>query len=271
LAWPAQQRTQRGSDTDRRAPGRRDDDRQARCSRCGSARPAPHDATGTPATLRCDAHGLNPARTEVSVPARTERGIEPAGGDGTAVVLPAVRPNSGLVLPQAARRLGRVERPGEHRAAQASDLPDANRSFSDDTEHSTYDPGMVTRCWQVLSQVSLVLEEFAARCCGKASPCTTSGIPSTSRTPASPTALSTGPPTGWSTWGRTCLRCDAPVMPRPRVSWQGAAPDVRCLDSTLGPRVTAGAHRLVWVSRQVRGRRRCCAGAGSARPIRPRG
>jgi hypothetical protein len=50
------------------------------------------------------------------------------------------------------------------------DLPDANRSFSDDTEHNGYDPVLVTRYWQILSQVSLVLEEFAARFCGKASP-----------------------------------------------------------------------------------------------------
>ncbi|HEU5469682.1 MAG TPA: DUF5996 family protein [Actinophytocola sp.] len=54
--------------------------------------------------------------------------------------------------------------------ARPFDLPDANRPFRDDTEHSAYDPAMVTRYWQVLSQVNLVLEEFAARFSGKASP-----------------------------------------------------------------------------------------------------
>ena len=43
------------------------------------------------------------------------------------------------------------------------DLPDSGRPFADDTEHARYDPLMVTRYWQVLSQVNLVLEEFAAR------------------------------------------------------------------------------------------------------------
>jgi hypothetical protein len=50
------------------------------------------------------------------------------------------------------------------------DLPDAGRPFADDTEHATYDPVWVTRYWQVLSQVNLVLEEFAARYSGKVSP-----------------------------------------------------------------------------------------------------
>jgi hypothetical protein len=49
-------------------------------------------------------------------------------------------------------------------------LPDAGRPFTDDTEHASYDPVWITRYWQVLSQVNLVLEEFAARFCGKASP-----------------------------------------------------------------------------------------------------
>jgi hypothetical protein len=50
------------------------------------------------------------------------------------------------------------------------DLPDAGRPFADDTEHASYDPVWVTRYWQVLSQVNLVLEEFAARFDGKVSP-----------------------------------------------------------------------------------------------------
>jgi hypothetical protein len=55
-------------------------------------------------------------------------------------------------------------------AARPFDLPDADRPFADDTEHATYDPAAVTRYWQVLSQVNLVLEEFAGRFSGKTSP-----------------------------------------------------------------------------------------------------
>jgi hypothetical protein len=50
------------------------------------------------------------------------------------------------------------------------DLPDSGRPFAADTEHDAYDPAQVTRYWQVLSQVNLVLEQFAARFSGKASP-----------------------------------------------------------------------------------------------------
>ena len=50
------------------------------------------------------------------------------------------------------------------------DLPDAGRPFRDDTEHATYDPVWANRYWQVLSQVNLILEEFAARYSGKVSP-----------------------------------------------------------------------------------------------------
>ena len=50
------------------------------------------------------------------------------------------------------------------------DLPDAARPFADDTEHATYAADWVTRYWQVLGQVNLLLEEFAARFSGKVSP-----------------------------------------------------------------------------------------------------
>jgi hypothetical protein len=50
------------------------------------------------------------------------------------------------------------------------DLPDAGRPFADDTEHDSYDPPAVTRYWWVLSQVNLILEEFAAGYSGKTSP-----------------------------------------------------------------------------------------------------
>jgi Family of unknown function (DUF5996) len=50
------------------------------------------------------------------------------------------------------------------------DLPDAGRPFAADTEHASYDPAWAGRYWQVLSQVNLLLEEFAARFSGKVSP-----------------------------------------------------------------------------------------------------
>jgi hypothetical protein len=50
------------------------------------------------------------------------------------------------------------------------DLPDAGRPFAQDAEHATYDPFWANRYWQVLSQVNLLLEEFAAGYAGKVSP-----------------------------------------------------------------------------------------------------
>jgi hypothetical protein len=50
------------------------------------------------------------------------------------------------------------------------DLPDAGRPFDEDIEHAGYDPVWANRYWRVLSQVNLVLEEFAAGFAGKASP-----------------------------------------------------------------------------------------------------
>ncbi|RCG30193.1 hypothetical protein DQ384_15670 [Sphaerisporangium album] len=50
------------------------------------------------------------------------------------------------------------------------DLADAGRPFAEDDEHASYDAAMVTRYWQVLSQVNLLLEEFAANFSGKISP-----------------------------------------------------------------------------------------------------
>ena len=55
-------------------------------------------------------------------------------------------------------------------AARPFGLPDAGRRFADDIEHATYDPVAVTRYWRVLSQVNLLLEEFAASFSGKTSP-----------------------------------------------------------------------------------------------------
>jgi hypothetical protein len=49
-------------------------------------------------------------------------------------------------------------------------LPDSSRPFAEDHEHSTYDPAAVTRYWQTLSRVNLLLEEFAGGWTGKTSP-----------------------------------------------------------------------------------------------------
>lgn len=50
------------------------------------------------------------------------------------------------------------------------DLPDSGRPFAEDTEHAAYDPAAANRYWRVLSQVNLVLEEFASGYSGKTSP-----------------------------------------------------------------------------------------------------
>lgn len=54
--------------------------------------------------------------------------------------------------------------------ASPFDLSDADRPFVDDHEHATYVPEQANRYWRVLSQVNLVLEEFAADFSGKTSP-----------------------------------------------------------------------------------------------------
>ena len=49
------------------------------------------------------------------------------------------------------------------------DLPDAT-PFADDLHHHDYDPFWVNRYWRILSQVNLILEEFAGEFSGKTSP-----------------------------------------------------------------------------------------------------
>ncbi len=53
--------------------------------------------------------------------------------------------------------------------AEPFDLADSI-PFAEDTAHAHYDPERVTRYWVVLSQVNLVLEQFAAGYAGKTSP-----------------------------------------------------------------------------------------------------
>ncbi|MEU3918577.1 DUF5996 family protein [Streptomyces sp. NPDC029004] len=49
-------------------------------------------------------------------------------------------------------------------------LPDSGPPFAEDTEHAAYDPALANGYWRLLSQVAVVLEEFAAGFAGKASP-----------------------------------------------------------------------------------------------------
>ncbi|MFE1166460.1 DUF5996 family protein [Nocardiopsis sp. NPDC058789] len=50
------------------------------------------------------------------------------------------------------------------------DLPDTGRPFAEDVQHATYVPEHANRYWRILSQVNLVLEEFASSFSGKTSP-----------------------------------------------------------------------------------------------------
>jgi Family of unknown function (DUF5996) len=54
--------------------------------------------------------------------------------------------------------------------AHPFDLPDAARPFAEDEDHRSYDPEAVTRYWWILSQVALLLEQYAAGFSGKTSP-----------------------------------------------------------------------------------------------------
>jgi hypothetical protein len=54
--------------------------------------------------------------------------------------------------------------------AKPFDLPDAARAFADDTEHAHYDPDHARAYWRILSEVSMLLEEFSGRFAGKTSP-----------------------------------------------------------------------------------------------------
>jgi hypothetical protein len=56
-----------------------------------------------------------------------------------------------------------IERPGPF------DLADST-PFADDVEHRDYDPFWINRYWRILSEVNLILEEFAGHFSGKTSP-----------------------------------------------------------------------------------------------------
>jgi hypothetical protein len=90
--------------------------------------------------------------------------------DGGAVSFPLQGQSVASFYRQVTRALATLEVQAEPAVPRPFDLPDAERPFADDTEHDTYDPAMVSRYWQVLSQVNLVLEEFAGGFSGKVSP-----------------------------------------------------------------------------------------------------
>jgi hypothetical protein len=90
--------------------------------------------------------------------------------DGRAMSFPLQGASVASFYRQVMRALADLDVRVELPIPRPFDLPDSERPFADDTEHDAYDPAMVTRYWQVLSQVNLVLEEFAAGFSGKVSP-----------------------------------------------------------------------------------------------------
>jgi len=90
--------------------------------------------------------------------------------DGRAISFPLQGESVASFYRQVTRALAELDVHVEMPLPRPFDLPDSDRPFADDTEHAAYDPAMVTRYWQVLSQVNLVLEEFAGGYSGKVSP-----------------------------------------------------------------------------------------------------
>jgi Family of unknown function (DUF5996) len=90
--------------------------------------------------------------------------------DGRAVAVPLQGQSVASFHDQTLQALAELEITVAIAHPHPYDLPDADRRFADDTEHASYDPAWASRYWQVLSQVNLVLEEFAARFSGKVSP-----------------------------------------------------------------------------------------------------
>ena len=93
--------------------------------------------------------------------------VESSGGRRTAFALTGL-PVAGFhqQLLEVLAALGhpaRIDRP------EPFDLPDRT-PFAEDLEHATYVPEHANRYWQVLGQVSLLLDEFAGRSYAKTSP-----------------------------------------------------------------------------------------------------
>ncbi|MDA0633495.1 DUF5996 family protein [Nonomuraea sp. MCN248] len=90
--------------------------------------------------------------------------------DGREVTFPLYGQSVASFHHETQRALADLDVPVEIELPHPFDLPDSGRPFAEDTEHAAYDPAQVTRYWQVLSQVNLLLEEFASGYSGKISP-----------------------------------------------------------------------------------------------------
>ncbi|MGI5274550.1 DUF5996 family protein [Nonomuraea sp. CA-218870] len=90
--------------------------------------------------------------------------------DGREVTFPLYGRSVASFYQETRRALADLDVPVEIELPHPFDLPDSGRPFAEDTEHAAYDPAQATRYWQVLSQVNLLLEEFASGYSGKISP-----------------------------------------------------------------------------------------------------
>ncbi|GLW09210.1 hypothetical protein Misp01_43390 [Microtetraspora sp. NBRC 13810] len=90
--------------------------------------------------------------------------------DGRTVSFPLQGRSVASFYHEVLRALAALDVRVEMDAPHPFDLPDADRPFAQDTEHAAYDPAAATWYWRVLSQVNLVLEEYAAGFSGKTSP-----------------------------------------------------------------------------------------------------
>ncbi|MEV5414203.1 DUF5996 family protein [Thermopolyspora sp. NPDC052614] len=90
--------------------------------------------------------------------------------DGKAASFPLYGQSVASFYRETMRALAALDIPVEIDIPRPYDMPDSDRPFADDTEHAAYDQAKVTRYWQILSQVNLVLEEFASGFSGKISP-----------------------------------------------------------------------------------------------------
>jgi hypothetical protein len=89
--------------------------------------------------------------------------------DGTVVSFPLLRQSVASFRDTTLETLADLGIEADIPHPEPFDMPDSFRPFAQDTEHATYDPAYANRYWQILSQVALVLEEFAAGFSGKSS------------------------------------------------------------------------------------------------------
>ncbi|MDH2425432.1 DUF5996 family protein [Sphaerisporangium sp. TRM90804] len=90
--------------------------------------------------------------------------------DGRTVSIPLYGRSVASFYEETLRALAHLDVEARMNVPRPFDLPDSGRPFAEDTEHAAYDPVMAHRYWRVLSEVNLLLEEFAAGYSGKTSP-----------------------------------------------------------------------------------------------------